>query len=399
MHEHFDVQKAFEHIAALSRMRRLAGTPGEIEARAYIHEVGKDTGVAFQDEEFSYSTAPLKLALPATCLAIGAISAAGSLAYLMSTRLVIVLGVALLAVIYLGFKWSGAFEKFASKGSGRSSNIVGKIEGAEPTGAVLISAHYDSKSQLMPVALRASLFMLGFATAILLGLFLVTTGILATTGHSSLGSRVVFYVSLLPSLLMFALIFNATGNRSPGAMDNASGVAVILEVARVIAERPLERFDLIVAAFGAEEFGLCGSISYLLAHEEELRRRPFYMLNFDMPFSRSGNLMVNTGFELPPVRTSKMLNGLVRSVGKRMGLRVRGVYMPIGAAADHVPWVKHGFEATGLTCAMTRIHSTGDSIDRVNREGMRRVGEATIAILRELDQKNATQGSSPGVAF
>jgi hypothetical protein len=396
MHEHFDAQKALGHIAELSAMRRLAGTPGEALAQEYIRGAGRDADIEMHDEDFAYTELPLKLALPAMCLIIGSISVMGSLAYLWGTSLVLIPGAALLVAVYFGFKWSSTFEKFASKGSKHSVNLVGRIPGIEPRGTVMLSAHYDSKSQIMPVILRASFFMIGFATAILLGLTLVAVGILKAGGHGFLGSHIGFFISLVPPALMLGLILNVTGNRSPGALDDASGVAVILEAGRVLAGSPLHNFDTVVAAFGCEEVGLCGSISYLLAHEDELRRRPFFMLNFDMPFTSSGNLMLNTGFEFPPVRTSMRLNETARRVGKAMGVKVSGGYLPVGAGADHMPWVKHGFEATGLVSAATNIHSSRDSLDKVNREGLRRAGEATIEILRQLDQGASSLSKKPG---
>ena len=396
MHEHFDAQKAYARAAELSKMRRLAGTPGESQAQEYIRSAFAEIGVRVQDEEFAYSDAALKLALPAMCLVIGAVSVMGSLAYLWRTSLVIVPGAALLAAVFIGFKWSSTFERFGANGKMRSVNLIGEVGGANPQGRVLLSAHYDSKSQLMPVVVRASFFIGGFLLAILLGFALIGLGISGAAGAACLGNRAFFLVSLLPPLLMLGLMFNFTGNRSPGALDDASGVAVILEVAKVLAAAPLESLDVTVAAFGCEEVGLCGSISYLLAHEVELRQRPFYMLNYDMPFTSSGNLVLNTAFELPPVRTSRRLNDLMMETARDMGFDVRGIYMPVGAGADHMPWVKHGFEATSLVSAAASIHSSRDSVDKVNREGLRRAGEASLAALRRLDQETTSLSRNPG---
>ena len=395
MHEHFDAQRAFGHIAELSSLRRLAGTPGETEAQDYVRRAFRDMGVEAHDEEFSYSDAALKLALPATCLLIGAISVMGSLAFLWRTALVIIPGAALLAVVFRGFKWSGTFERFGLRGKMKSLNLVGEIEGRQASGRVLLSAHYDSKSQLMPVLVRASFFILGYALAIIFGLALVGLGIAFAAGVATLGNKAFFVVSLVPPLMMLGLLFNFTGNRSPGALDDASGVATILEVARVLAASPLDNFDVTVAAFGCEEVGLCGSISYLLAHQEELRQRPFFMLNYDMPFTSAAKLVLNTAFELPPVRTSRRLNAVLSETAREMGFEVGAIYMPVGAGADHMPWVKHGFEATSLVSAATSIHSSRDTLDKVNREGLRRAGEASLAALRRLDQEATSLSKKP----
>ncbi|WP_041233046.1 M20/M25/M40 family metallo-hydrolase [Cylindrospermum stagnale] len=53
-----------------------------------------------------------------------------------------------------------------------------------------------------------------------------------------------------------------TVNSSPGADDNASGVAVVLEVARILASRPIPR-TLQLAFFDKEEAGLLGSRAFV----------------------------------------------------------------------------------------------------------------------------------------
>jgi hypothetical protein len=387
MGEAFDSERAFTHIERLAAYRRLPGTPGEKHAQEYIKSAGDAIGVHMRAEEFTYSSAPLTVVLPAVCLLLGAVCVIGSLTYLWKNAFSVIPGLILLVLIYLGFKWSAAFEHFgATGGSKKSLNLIGGINGKNPRGTIILSAHYDSKSQLMPVAVRAGLFMVGFFTATLLGLALIVVGVMSIAGVDAFGSRAGFFLSLFPAVCLGLLVFNFTGNRSPGALDNASGEAVILEAARVLAVEPLENYDVLVASFGCEEVGLCGAINYLLAHEEELKSRPTYMLNFDMPFSTAGNIFVNTAFELPPQYTSRYINGLARKAASDMGLEIKNLYMPVGAAADHMPWSKHGIEASGFVSAAGFIHSSGDTLDKVNREGLQHTGEITLVVLRDIDQ-------------
>jgi hypothetical protein len=60
--------------------------------------------------------------------------------------------------------------------------------------------------------------------------------------------------------------------RGPGANDNASGIAALLELARHFhASEPSQSVSLRFVAFGAEEAGMLGSKAYLQKHLTELR--------------------------------------------------------------------------------------------------------------------------------
>jgi len=231
---------------------------------------------------------------------------------------------------------------------------------------------------------------LGFTCAILLGIALFIVGILELAGKSYTGMHAGFYLSLLPSIFLALLVFNFTGNKSPGALDDASGVGLSLEIARSIKESPLENYDFRVCSFGCEEMGLCGAINYLLAHEGELKSRRTYMLNLDMPFSPRGRLFLNRGFELPPRYTSRKLNELSKKVAREMGLEIKSIYLPVGAAADHMPWVKHGIEATGFVSAATFIHSSRDSIEKINIDGLKNSGELILGVIEMLDAEGGS---------
>jgi Zn-dependent M28 family amino/carboxypeptidase len=68
----------------------------------------------------------------------------------------------------------------------------------------------------------------------------------------------------------------------PGANDNGSGTATILEVARELAADPVPGVAVRYIAFGAEEIGLLGSKAYVNSMSENDRRRTALMMSIDM---------------------------------------------------------------------------------------------------------------------
>ncbi|MFB2770169.1 M28 family peptidase [Pelatocladus sp. BLCC-F211] len=70
----------------------------------------------------------------------------------------------------------------------------------------------------------------------------------------------------LPPILIGAHYDAVPG--SPGADDNATGVAVLLELARMFATEPI-KYPLRLVAFDMEEYGLLGSIEYVAKLQRE----------------------------------------------------------------------------------------------------------------------------------
>jgi aminopeptidase YwaD len=67
---------------------------------------------------------------------------------------------------------------------------------------------------------------------------------------------------------------------SPGANNNASGIGVVLELARVLARE--QRADLRIVAFGAQEIGQVGSRTYVESLSADEKNRLVAMINVDM---------------------------------------------------------------------------------------------------------------------
>lgn len=141
---------------------------------------------------------------------------------------------------------------------------------------------------------------------------------------------------------------------SPGANDNASGTAAVLEAARLLASTPTARTVHFVG-FGAEELGLIGSRFYA----QNPPGRIVGMINMDM-VGRGPMQVGNSNEEMSLVE-------LGEQVAQRLGIRVSRFRLGRQSGSDHA-----SFEAIGVPTVFIHtgddpaIHTPNDTADRVD---------------------------------
>lgn len=99
----------------------------------------------------------------------------------------------------------------------------------------------------------------------------------------------------------------------PGANDNASGVAAMLELARYFRQHP-PRYSVLFVAFSGEEVGLYGSRYFAARPPIDLERVAF-ILNFDMIASGENGVMAVAGRDFP--EAYDRLRRINASLGRR----------------------------------------------------------------------------------
>jgi Peptidase family M28 len=155
-----------------------------------------------------------------------------------------------------------------------SQNVFAEIKARseESKAKIIITTHLDShRTPLIfssPGWLRFFQRMLPLGVgslAALLGLFLI--GLVT-------GLETLRWVALVPGgfvLVIFALMLQAdTTDFTKGATDNASGVAVGLELASRLAQSPLTQHDVTLVFTGCEETGCYGADAFLRANKAAL---------------------------------------------------------------------------------------------------------------------------------
>ncbi|WP_447979656.1 M28 family peptidase [Candidatus Nitrospira bockiana] len=163
----------------------------------------------------------------------------------------------------------------------------------------------------------------------------------------------------------------------PGADDNASGTALILEVARVLAESPVKpKRSVLVVSFSGEEQGLLGSRLYM-RHPARPLARTVAMINIDHVGVGNGRLTVGvTGL---PKEWAGQAAG---PAGLDGWLDVFG-FFPGG---DHVPFKEAGIPTVTIVSGGPHIdfHRPTDTAEKIQPEIIARLARYVLAVVWQL---------------
>jgi hypothetical protein len=168
-----------------------------------------------------------------------------------------------------------------------------------------------------------------------------------------------------------------------GADDNASGVAVVLEIARALAATDASKrpFDVLFIAFGAEEMGLIGSKRYVTALGDTASTKVAAMLNFDMVgrLGDEGLIVAGTG-------TSKVWPKLLADNTASMKVqKTEDGYGP----SDHGSFYEAGVPVLHFfTGSHSDYHKPSDDIEKINFDGAARIGNVALNIVEQMEAEH-----------
>lgn len=178
-----------------------------------------------------------------------------------------------------------------------------------------------------------------------------------------------------------------------GADDNASGTAILMEVARQLSARKtsLQRRVLFIA-FSAEELGLIGSRKYV---EDPLvpLRDTVAMLNLDMVGRLRENRLTVYGTGTSAVWPDLLSS---HSTGLKLAIQSRsGGFGP----SDHATFYEKGIPVLHFfTGFHPQYHRPGDDLEHLNIEGMRRIAALTVKIIVDLTETENRPTAPRGVS-
>ena len=154
---------------------------------------------------------------------------------------------------------------------------------------------------------------------------------------------------------------------APGADDNATGSAGLLEMARVFNDHAAEH-DLRFVLFGGEEEGLFGSQQYIENLPSADRGRIRAVINMDM----IGTLNAPTPSVLleGAAVSQPLIDELASAAATYTSLEVQTSLHPFNS--DHVPFIERGFSAVltieGTDSANDNVHTANDTLDNIDND-------------------------------
>ncbi|WP_202806429.1 M28 family metallopeptidase [Kribbella catacumbae] len=168
--------------------------------------------------------------------------------------------------------------------------------------------------------------------------------------------------------------------RHPAAGDNASGVAVVLEAARLLSPRLSGGVGLAVALLDGEEVGARGS-----AHHAPQVASGTYVINVDGAAQLGAAAAVEAGGPAEPLLAA------VDQAG-----RLTGVPLQAGAmASDNRRYAAVGLPAIGIGMGMPGYQTTAETPDRVEGRTLLAATDLVTATVNQLVKNSAQLGETP----
>jgi len=174
-----------------------------------------------------------------------------------------------------------------------------------------------------------------------------------------------------------------TAASSPGANDNASGTAVLLEIARLVAGKAPSEWVRFVT-FGSEEYGSngvhhVGSQAYVNRLGERGRNRLGGMTSVDMIADGRPLLVGNSG-----IADDVVARSLLRRI-RDAGIAVR--YHTLCDCSDHGPFEHAGIPASfAYSGPEENYHDSSDTAANMKPRHLLRTGRAMRAFVLAIDR-------------
>ncbi len=178
----------------------------------------------------------------------------------------------------------------------------------------------------------------------------------------------------------------------PGANDGASGVAVLLEIARALKKQPLS-FGVDIVLFDGEDYGREGELDeYFLGARYFARNlgkyRPYYGILLDMV----GDANLFLPVEYNSAKSAPWVVNKVWDTAARLGYTVFEKRIGPAVSDDHIPMIEAGIPFINIIDfaypdqSHAYWHTMQDTPDKCSPQSLKTVGQVLLHVLYEEEQ-------------
>jgi putative aminopeptidase FrvX len=383
---------ALEHIENLA-FSRTTSSIGEIKGVNYIREEIEKVGIETHTEFFSFS-GPKRFLM--------------RFFYILMFINLILYKLLLVIVLYIALKLSFArFRDFSLIQKEESKNLIAKIPAKNENPKkrfILFSAHHDSFSAIIPYRIQSTLFIIFrlFILPFLVITFLFITAVILLQFYGvdllnlPVNDIILIYtpIEFVLLIIVFILVFN--DERSAGAIDNASGVAVLIEIAKLVKQYDLPKnVDIWFVWTGAEEWGLKGSEDFVKRNKDKFNSEydldHSYVINIDMVGTYIGLLERKSLLGAD----SKEINDLIENSAKELDIDINRYEKILRPITDQKKLQKlrkkrkTDLQVTSIHSDKDSkyIHSPKDRPERCSAELLNDCVDLLLDVIKKIDEK------------
>jgi len=350
----------------LSETPRFAGSPAEVRARSLCREELERAGFGCKELPFEYSESPGRWGPPiAAAIQVATILIVARTAIHGGPLRALLVGAAL--VTALMFVSGDVKRRWITRFPLERARSV-NLEARRGNPGVWLVAHLDSKSQTVPMLLRIA-SAVGLTVVTVAALLVLLISLAKVDGAASVwpAIEIAALAVALPSILC------VVRNDSPGALDNASGVAAVL----LAAQSSSNRKDLGVLITSGEELGLAGARAWAAGAKPGTQ-----IINCDTLDDAGGWRCMHTG---PKPRR---LSTAAETIATRLGLKLTVGRLIPGMLADSVAFADRGIDSVtvsrGTISTLARIHTRRDNSTTLAGTGVAAAAALLSALAEEL---------------
>jgi hypothetical protein len=183
------------------------------------------------------------------------------------------------------------------------------------------------------------------------------------------------------------------GKIHPGADDNASGVAVLLELARSLNRKTQTDRHIVFVAFSGEEAGRLGSKHYLNVQKHQYGKNTLAMINLDTVGRLGDNKVMVLGGH-----SASEWPHIFNGIGYVTGIPIENITQPLDSS-DQISFHEAGIPAVQLfSGANLDYHKPSDNAGNIDEKGLVKIATVVKEAIAYFASKDAmlTSNLQPG---